>query len=212
MAELKTIVVGMLDTNCYIYYNSKNEAIIIDPGFEAGKIIKTIQELNLTPKKIILTHGHFDHVSGIDELNKAYPDAEINIHKADFDWYKNGKKTANEYFNTGFTDTRMPEDVNFVNEGHYIEIDEISLKVYSTPGHSGGSISLVDEENLVVFSGDTLFRGGIGRTDLAGGSYDDIMNSIKNKLLKLDPEYKVYPGHGGSTSIKFEKKHNMFLL
>jgi hydroxyacylglutathione hydrolase len=211
--KLNYVVVGLLETNCYICSNSKKEAIVIDPGFEPGKILNEIKKDNLDVKFIILTHGHFDHINAVSEVKEVYSDAKIYIHEKDIEWYKRGKQIAKDSFGITFADMSMPDtkDLEYMKEGDVIKLDEISLKVMHTPGHSAGCVSLIDEDDKIVFSGDTLFNGAIGRTDLIGGSSSDILISIKEKLFRLDGDYKVYPGHGSFTTIGEEKKHNPYI-
>lgn len=211
--NLKTVVVGLLETNCYICSNTKNEAVVIDPGFEPDKILAEIRKDNLDVKLIVITHGHFDHVSAIGDIKEVYKNAKIYIHKDDIEWYKRGKQIARDSFGITFADMSMPDinDVKYIKDGDIIELGEISFEVMHTPGHSEGCVSLIDKKNKMVFSGDTLFKGAIGRTDLIGGNSSHIHNSIKNKLFKLNDDYKVYPGHGSFTTIGEEKQYNPYI-
>lgn len=209
--NLITLAVGKLATNCYLYYNSKNEAILIDPGYDGNKIIETINNNKLSIKHIIITHGHFDHVGAVPEINKKHK-APIYLHKKDFEEYKSAKQKAEMLYGIKFPNIPIVLSIEFVKEGDLIEIDECKLKVVHTPGHSQGSISIIDEKNRMIFSGDTLFFQNIGRTDIPGASQSQLVNSIRNKLFNYSNDYKVYPGHGSPTTIGNEKKFNPVLV
>ncbi len=197
--NVQTFVVGMLETNCYVAGSIRtSEAIIIDPGFESrsevAQIINCIEAENLKIKFIINTHGHSDHVSGNLFLKKKY-NVPICIHEKD--------ATAI----TGFEESALQADV-LLKDHDEVQFGGEALKVLHTPGHSAGSICLLSE--VLVFTGDTLFAGGMGRTDLLGGSERDMKSSLE-KLLRLPDGLTVYPGHGPVTSIGVERRVNPFL-
>ncbi|MDI6731644.1 MAG: MBL fold metallo-hydrolase [Candidatus Margulisbacteria bacterium] len=173
--QIKTIKVGELQTNCFIVIDeSTKDAVVIDPGDEAGKILAELKGLKV--KKLIITHGHYDHVGAVKELKKRLR-ADVLMHPDDA-WL-------------------FQPDV-FVNDGDEINFGNLALKAIHTPGHTPGGICLYLDGHL--FSGDTLFAGTYGRTDLPGGSEGLMAQSLK-KLAKLPPSTKVYPGHGGQTTI-----------
>ncbi len=192
---VKMFTVGMLGTNCFLVGDTESgDAAVIDPGFEreseAKTILKEIDRNGFTVKYIVNTHGHPDHTGGI-RLLKEYTKAPILIHEDDAHMLSN------------------PPADRKLHDGDLIEVGGIKLRVIHTPGHSKGSIILVGPD--VVFSGDTLFAGSIGRYDLPGGSLEDIKNSLKNKLLILPDNLKVYPGHGPVSTIGQERRTNPFL-
>ena len=204
--------VGPIETNCYVVACEKTrEAIIVDPGFgksEAQAFIDEIKERGLKVKYIVNTHGHDDHTSGNTAIKEA-TNAKVLIHEADAHMLTpfslNRPKTRNN-------ETESPVADQLLKEGDIIEIGDIKLTVIHTPGHTKGSISLHSQNDNVVFTGDTLFAQSIGRTDFPGGSYPDIMWSLKTKLAKLPDQTVVYPGHGETTTIGKEKNSNPFLL
>jgi glyoxylase-like metal-dependent hydrolase (beta-lactamase superfamily II) len=187
--------VGMLETNCFIVGDTySEEVVVIDPGFdsasEAKSILKEIERNRFRVKFIINTHGHPDHISG-NKVMKEATGAPILIHEYDAPLLRN------------------PLADRTIREGDIIELGEVKLQVLHIPGHSKGSIALLSAD--AVFSGDTLFAGGIGRYDFPGGSFEEIRNSLKNKLLILPDHLKVYPGHGPVTTIGEERRNNPFL-
>ncbi len=206
--EVITKPLGVLESNCYLVYNGERNTIIIDPGADAGDIVSLINENELHPVCIVLTHGHFDHVTAVKELKDEYPDIKIYLHEKDYGFYLKGRKLASQFLGMNYDDLTMPDDVEFVLEGDIIEAGDLSFKVVHTPGHTQGCISLVSEQDRVIFSGDTLFKLSIGRTDLEGGNTNQLFQSIKSKLFTLDDAFTVYPGHGESTTIGEEKKNN----
>ena len=192
---VKMFTVGMIQTNCFIVGNAQTEeAVVIDPGFDSASevksILKEIERNRFRVKFIINTHGHPDHTSGNKTMKEA-TGASILIHEYDAPLLRN------------------PSADKTIREGDIIELNEVKLRILHTPGHSKGSIALLGAD--AVFSGDTLFAGGIGRYDLPGGSLEEIMNSLKNKLLILPDHLKVYPGHGPVTTIGEERRSNQFL-
>lgn len=192
--------------NCYILgCESTKSAAVIDPGDEADRILKELAKDGLTLKYIINTHGHFDHVGGNYDLKKA-SGADIVIHPADEPMLADLVRTAAAF---GLSAQNSPAPDRTVQEGDTISFGEISLRVLDTPGHSPGGISLHTDN--MVFVGDTLFAGSIGRTDLPGGDFQTLISSIKTKLFPLGDDTKVYTGHGPATSIGQEKRANPFL-
>ena len=193
---IKTIVVGALESNCYIFADpDSKEAAIIDPGADGDSIKSAIKELGVTVKCIINTHGHGDHISSNGKL-----DAPIYIHKLDAGFLEAPGLNLSAAYGL---EIKSPPATHQIEEGHIIEIGRFKLKVIHTPGHTPGSISLLGDG--VAFTGDTLFMGGVGRTDFPYGSNEKLMDSIKNKLFTLEKETIVYPGHGPSTTIGREK-------
>jgi len=192
---VKMFTVGMLASNCFLVADARSgEAVIIDPGLdresEAKNIINEIERNGFEVKYIVNTHGHPDHTSG-NQILKNYTKAPILIHEYDASLL-----------------TSPPADRK-LREGDLIEVGSIKLRVVHTPGHSKGSVILLSSD--IVFSGDTLFAGSIGRYDLPGGSLDELVNSLKNKLLTLPDHLKVYPGHGPVSTIGEERRYNPFL-
>lgn len=197
-------VVGYIETNMYLLHNQKS-GIIIDPGFveaEAVALIKKIRkEVNDIPV-VIFTHCHFDHISGTVILKKEF-NSKIYCHTFDAEKLSDVQKSGASWF--GVSDFHIEPDC-LLQDGQEIELDDSRLRIIHTPGHTGGGLSILLEDKY-LFSGDTLFKDGIGRTDLYDGDYDTLMNSIKNKLLVLPENIIVYPGHGPSTTIAKERKN-----
>jgi glyoxylase-like metal-dependent hydrolase (beta-lactamase superfamily II) len=206
--EVITMPLGVLETNCYLCYNGEKNAVIIDPGAKADDIISQISKNELQPVCVILTHGHFDHVTAVKEIKEKYPDIKIYLHEKDYGFYLKGRKLASQFLGMNYNDLTMPEEVDFILDGDIIEAGDIHFRVAHTPGHTQGCISLVNEKDRVIFSGDTLFKMSIGRTDLEGGNTNQLFQSIKSKLFTLNDDFTVYPGHGESTTIGSEKKSN----
>lgn len=203
---VKKLVVGDLQTNCYILGDEKSkEGVLIDPGGEPEKIEKLIQDEGLNIKYIILTHGHADHIAALSQL-KENTNASILIHPADSDMLV--EPSYNLSFFTG-ENLVCPEADRFLNDGDKITVGALELEVLHTPGHSPGGISLFLDK--VIFTGDTLFCEGIGRTDLPGASHTQLLHSIKNKILKKPDDTVVYPGHGPETTIGEEKRNNPWI-
>lgn len=209
---IKTLTVGPILTNCYIIGDEESkEGAIIDPGGDGKKILDEVRRLGLTIKYVIDTHGHFDHTLANGEVMaalKAIQDTPpvLAIHPADATLLSVGGGAT--WFGI-FADPSPPADLE-LKEGDVLTLGRIQLEVWHTPGHSLGSVSLVCREEGVVFDGDVLFNTGIGRTDLPGGDYHTLMNSI-HRLLTLPDETKVYSGHGPETTIGYEKQGNPWL-
>ncbi len=199
------LTVGPLMSNCFIVGCQKTKiAAVIDPGDETERILLALARSSLTLKNIINTHGHFDHVSGNKKLKDA-TGAEILIHPLDAPMLRHISASA-AYFGLSSDDSPSPDRT--VNEGDTIAFGEVILEVIHTPGHTPGGISLSTDG--VVFVGDTLFAGSIGRTDLPGGDYDTLISSIRKKLFQLPDTVRVLCGHGPETTIGIEKRTNPF--
>jgi len=227
---LKRLMVGILSTNCYIVgCPQTKEAIIIDPGFdregEAKKVLKEVDQRGLKVRYIVNTHGHFDHVAGNGVLKEA-TGALILIHGEDA-WvsdigglirklweFRHGELTDKEkdlisFLRSTYGQIVLPPADKNLQDNDIIKIGEIAIRVLHTPGHSRGSICLLGEDT--VFTGDTLFAGRIGRTDLPDSSHQEILRSLKDRLMPLPDHLRVYPGHGLSSTMGREKKLNPFL-
>ena len=197
--QVKVLQVGPIGTNCYLLEDEKaHVAAVIDPGDEAGRILQVIKDDGVDVKYILLTHGHYDHTTAVPELHQALPQAEIYIHKAD----------ANGAGSQLFPLAGQIPDLKFYDEGDVLTLGELTIQVLHTPGHSKGSVTL--KVGDVLFCGDTLFAGSCGRTDLAGGSYDEIMASLK-KLGELPGDCHVCPGHDVTSTLERERRSNPFL-
>ncbi|MBW1747564.1 MAG: MBL fold metallo-hydrolase [Deltaproteobacteria bacterium] len=203
---IKELVVGPLMANCFICGCSKTkEAVVIDPGGDANTILLSLADSKLKAKYIINTHGHFDHVSANGKMKDA-TGADILIHPLDAPMLE--KLSSNAAF-FGVSVENSPPCDQTLEEGDTVSFGDITLKVIHTPGHTPGGISLYT--NGVVFVGDTLFAGSIGRTDFPGGDFNTLISSIKTKLFKMEDDIRVFSGHGPETSIGTEKRHNPFV-
>ena len=197
--QVKVLQVGPIGTNCYLLEDEKaHVAAVIDPGDEAGRILQVIKDDGVDVKYILLTHGHYDHTTAVPELHQALPQAEIYIHKA----------SSNGAGSRLFPLAGQIPDLKFYDEGDALTLGELTIQVLHTPGHSKGSVTL--KVGDVLFCGDTLFAGSCGRTDLAGGSYAEIMASLK-KLGQLPGDYHVCPGHDVTSTLERERRSNPFL-
>jgi len=213
----EVVPVGLLQCNCSILGDPvTRDAVVIDPGDEVDRILKIVARHKLKIRAIVSTHTHIDHVGGLAALHRA-AQAPVLIHDADLGLYRNLDVQA-QWLGIPTPETLPIRD--FVKEGDALGWEGFLVRVLHTPGHTPGSISLVVESSQDnaqpaperrLIAGDTLFHGSIGRTDLPGGSYPQIIRSIREKLLTLPDDIVVYPGHGGPTTIGSEREHNPFL-
>ncbi len=201
--EVTKIIVGELSTNCYLI-KSGREGVIIDPGAEGKLILRKVEELGITVKYVLNTHGHFDHI-GANDFVRESTGAKIAIHE--FDAESLGSSFRNSSLLIGWNLKLKPADI-LLKEGDILRFGSGSLTVLHTPGHTPGSVSfLVDNQ---VFSGDLIFAGSVGRTDLPGGSFEAMRDSLK-RIKKLPSKTIIFPGHGPETSLENEIKSNPFL-
>ena len=200
---LKTYIEPPIDNNNYLIIDEESkEAALIDCSAVNNKVREDLTEYGATLKYILLTHGHFDHIAGI----RPNPDVKIVMNKEDLGWLNK----ANQYLPMfGIPEISIPKIDIFVQDGDIIKLGNLEIKVITTPGHTqGGVCYLVDGK---LFSGDTIFRESVGRCDLEGGDFHQIIESIENKIFTLPPQTLIYPGHGRMTSVEWEKEHNNFM-
>lgn len=203
---LETVCVGQFQVNCYILASRENaKAILIDPGDEADKINAVLNRHRLTPAFIINTHGHIDHIGCNDEFG-----VPVYAHHQELPLLKDESLNLSKFF--GFC-LSIKSEIKKLEDKENIRLDDIELEVIHTPGHTKGGICLLMKKPVggILFTADTLFRGSIGRTDFPQADRDALIKSIKEKLLILPEETILYPGHGPSTTIGYEKKNNPFL-
>jgi glyoxylase-like metal-dependent hydrolase (beta-lactamase superfamily II) len=205
MPELHALVVGRLETNCYIL-ESESACIIVDPGDEPERILGFLKDLKIKPTRIIATHAHFDHVLGVNGI-RAKLHVPFLIHRDDLPILESMQGRVHQF--TGLIVPPPPRVDGFLTDGESITVGRDRVKVIHTPGHSPGSISLAGQG--YVLTGDALFNQSIGRTDLPGGDLDTLTRSITDRLFALDDDTIVYPGHGPETSIGDEKLANPFV-
>jgi glyoxylase-like metal-dependent hydrolase (beta-lactamase superfamily II) len=200
---LKKLVVGPFASNCYIVGSeSDKEGMIIDPGASAKQILRDVKDLGLSIRLIVMTHGHMDHIGALKGVKEA-TGAEVAIHADDARFLR--RLSLSTVYSLSFP----PPPERLLGDGDSIDIGDLHFTVLHTPGHSPGGICLLGHG--VLFSGDTLFNYGIGRTDFPGGSHQQLMNNINTKLMALSDDTVVYPGHGPGTTIGIERRGNPFL-
>ena len=204
--KMKTLVLGMQGTNCYIIFNDSNEAIVIDPGDEVYKIEQYLKANDLVCKGILLTHGHFDHILGVDELAEK-THAKVYAHEAEAELLKQPELNLSSELRR---DCSLEADV-WLKDQEELTIAGYRIRVIHIPGHTTGGACYYFHGYGILISGDTLFRESIGRYDFPTGNGEVLISSILNKLMILEDQVKVYPGHGQSTTIGYERDHNFYL-
>ena len=209
MANLKIgrIVMGMCQTNCYfVYPEGKSEVILFDPADRGDYIYHSLKDKGFTVAAILLTHGHFDHIWGLEEL-KELSGAKVYAYEEEKEVCENASVNVSK-------GAGRPCEITadeYVKDGATISVAGMSCQLIATPGHTKGSCCYYFEEEGILISGDTLFQESVGRTDLPTGSMSALVRSVKEKLMVLPADVKVYPGHGESTTIGYEKENNPFL-
>lgn len=199
---------GALQANTYLAVDEKtNEGFIVDPGGYNKVLTKEVRDNDVNIKYIILTHGHSDHICGVNEHKAEFPDAKIVAYKDEEAMLENPNLNQSPGFGVPYS---TKADI-LVSDGDELKVGDVTLKFIHTPGHTEGGMCIYVKEAKALFSGDTLFRQSIGRTDFPEGSYKEIMDSIRKKLFLLPDDTNVFPGHMGMTSIGFEKENNPFV-
>lgn len=199
--EIYEIAVGPLKTNCYIVASEQKKAVVIDPGFEAKKIIEKVKKEGLSVEYILLTHGHIDHIGAVEEVKRAFPSSKSVIMRADEDICKDPALVM-----PGVSAGIEPD--MFAEDGDVFSVDELKFRYMSTPGHTKGSACIFCGDKL--FSGDTIFSRACGRIDLFGGSAKDMRASLK-RLGELEGDFEIFPGHGVGTTMAIERYANQYL-
>ena len=210
--KIKSFTFNPFQENTYIIYNIKKECLIIDPGCytneEEKKLYDFIKKNKLNPIKIINTHCHIDHILGNQFVSKTWK-IDLHIHINELEQLNNSENIAKIY---GLDEYKpSPKPTHFIKENQEIQLGSYNFKILFTPGHSPGHICLYNEVDNFIISGDVIFKNSIGRTDLPGGDYNTLINSITEKILPINESLKIYAGHGPSTILKDEKETNPFL-
>ncbi|MDF2722697.1 MAG: metallo-beta-lactamase domain protein [Paenibacillus sp.] len=207
MLHIESFELGPLQTNAYLLSNAeRTKGFVIDPGMNPKPLFKRIEQMDI--EAIVLTHAHFDHIGGVDELRK-WKRCPVYIHDAEASWLSDPKKNGSaKWPELGGPIVTDPAEYA-LDDGQQLTLLGETFRVFHTPGHSPGSVSLLYGDRL--FSGDVLFRLSVGRTDLTGGSERQLLESIHGTLFDLPDHVRVYPGHGKSTTIGFEKQNNPYV-
>lgn len=205
--RIKTFVIRGMDTNCYVIIDEETKkAIIVDPGGDVDELDDFVKNEGITLTAIVLTHAHYDHIAGIDNIKEKYS-LPIVCGEAEEKVLESPNHNLSTFF--GVPPISMSAD-KLLKDNEEYSFGGLKFKTIFTPGHTPGGICLYFENENVLISGDSLFAGSVGRTDFPGGSYRDLIDSIKDKILVLPEETIVFPGHGPSTTIEKEKKYNPF--
>ncbi len=203
--NVHTVTVGLIATNCYIAYSGKH-GVVIDPGFEADRILNEATMLGVKIEYIMITHGHFDHIMAVNELKKL-TGALVAAGKGERERMQSADKSAATAMHMARRFTPVTADIE-VSDGDKIQVADMTFEFIATPGHTDGGMCIICED--AIFSGDTLFRDVCGRCDLDGGNFEEMMESLK-RLYMLEGDYRVFPGHGDETTLERERKSNMYM-
>jgi hydroxyacylglutathione hydrolase len=208
MMDVRAVPAGAFETNCYLIWREGAGSLAIDPGGEPERILPRLRERGRALRAILLTHGHMDHVSAAADLASAFPDAPVFMHERDQEWAFTEKNAYPPYY--GRPESPGAGRLCAYGDGSHPVLADWGIEILETPGHTPGGVCLLIPSERMVFSGDTLFRGSVGRTDLAGGDARTLTESLI-KLAALPEDFIVYPGHGAATRIGEERRNNPFL-
>ena len=210
--RIDELVLGDFQTNCYVLSDPQSQApkqcIVIDPGFGSEELLSLLKQESMEPQKILLTHGHCDHIAGIGLLRDNFPDLPVYISREDAPMLADANQNLSTMMGSPFH-FDQPEGVLADNDT--VQLNGIKLKVLAMPGHTPGGVGFYCQEEKLVIAGDSLFAGSVGRCDFPGGDMDSLLNSIRTRLFPMPDETKVYSGHGPITSIGQEKHTNPYL-
>lgn len=207
--RMKTVVVGPFMVNCYLYWDTDSgDGVIIDPGAEPEKIIKEVDASGFSPRAILLTHGHADHIAGVGSVKEHF-EIPLYIGDGEQELLRNPSANVSAFFDNPVV---APEPDALVTDEQIVKFGSLSLRVLLTPGHTAAGVCYLGELTGDLFCGDTLFAGSIGRTDLPGGSLQQLIASIQSKILSLPDAVVCYPGHGPETTVGAERITNPFLV
>lgn len=208
MFNLQIVPVGAFQQNCSIIWDEQKNAAIIDAGDDADKLIQFVEQQGLNVQKLLITHGHLDHIMAVDKLRQHFNVEVFGSHQEDKPLFEQLPEICRNY---GLPEVPAFLPDHWLNEGDKIQVGTLTFTVRHLPGHAPGHIGFFDFENKITFSGDVLFQNSIGRTDLYQGDFDQLINTIRTKMFDLDDDFIVIPGHGKHTTIGQEKKSNPFL-
>ncbi|MBN2513878.1 MAG: MBL fold metallo-hydrolase [Sedimentisphaerales bacterium] len=208
--QIDTFVLGDFQTNCYVVRTdeSQKDCILIDPGLHPYPLVQFLQQQNLNPEAILITHGHIDHIGGVEIIRESWPKTKVYIHKDDAEMLTDPNENLSMLAGTVFQ--ARPAEV-VINGQTEIRAAGLRFEILHTPGHTPGGICLHCPSDGIAFVGDTLFAGSVGRSDFPGGSHEQLIQSIQTRLLVLPETTRIYPGHGPDTTLRNEKKHNPYL-
>jgi glyoxylase-like metal-dependent hydrolase (beta-lactamase superfamily II) len=207
--QLETVVVGPFFVNCYLFWDDQTgDGVIIDPGAEANEIFEEVANSGMTPRAILLTHGHGDHIAAVAEVKEKY-DLPLYVGKGEEELLKNPSANVSALLDQPIV---APDPDRLLVDEERVDIGSLSFRVLATPGHSPAGVCYLVEEQGILFCGDSLFAGSIGRTDLPGCSHGLLIESIQKKILSLPDQVVCYPGHGPQTTVGAERTSNPFLV
>ncbi|HIX98632.1 MBL fold metallo-hydrolase [Faecalicatena contorta] len=205
--KIEKFVTGIISTNCYLVINEETkQTVVIDPAACPSYLMGHMKSEGLQVEAILLTHGHFDHIMGIDDLRREFP-VPVYVHEGDRETLLDPALNLSSSYTNGYTF----DGADYIRDGQRLELAGFSFQVIHTPGHTPGGVCYYLESEGVLFSGDTLFQNSVGRTDFPNSSMSDLIRSLREKVMKLPDDVKVYPGHMGETTIGHERKYNPFI-